>query len=377
LEAQVRIAEVETFVLRLPEVGAVCDGSQDAFVVRIRTDEGISGLGEGDSMPTVLAAAFDAPISNSIGQGLRSLLIGQDPLQIEPLVQRLFDGTLYLGRGGLRTTAISSVEMALWDIAGKAVGLPVCDLLGGAFRRRVRAYASLLFPEDPTDLESVRRSGGAMRERGYTAVKFGWGGFGRDRKDDVALVRAAREAIGDEADLMIDVGCCWDLRTALERVAALAEFDLFWLEAPMPHEPVEAYAELCGRSPMRIACESAGDFWDSLQLIRRGRIDVVLPDISNVGGIGAWKRTAQAAATEGAWCVPHLFSTGILAAASLHAVANQPATDLIECSEAGSPLNTDLVAPALRAVDGFIDLPPGPGLGVTLDEAILARYRVA
>ncbi|HEX5498622.1 MAG TPA: hypothetical protein VFX03_05310, partial [Thermomicrobiales bacterium] len=179
-----RITEVETFVLRLPEVGAVCDGSQDAFVVRILTDEGISGLGEGDSMPTVLAAAFDAPISNSIGQGLRGLLIGQDPLQIEPLVQRLLDGTLYLGRSGVRTTAISSVEMALWDIAGKAAGLPVCVLLGGAFRRRVRAYASLLFPEDPADLETVRQSGAAMRERGYTAVKFGWGGFGRDRAQD-------------------------------------------------------------------------------------------------------------------------------------------------------------------------------------------------
>jgi L-rhamnonate dehydratase len=373
----VRITEVETFVLRLPEVGAVCDGSQDAFVVRVQTDDGISGIGEGDSMPTVLAAVFDAPMSNSIGQGLRGLLIGQDPLQIEPLVQRMLDGTLYLGQGGVRLTAISSVEMALWDIAGKVAGSPVCDLLGGAFRRRVRAYASLLFPEDPTDLDAVRRGGAAMRERGYTAVKFGWGGFGGDRARDVALVRAAREAVGDEADLMIDVGCRWDLPTALERAATLAEFDLFWLEAPMPFEPVAAYADLCARSPIRIACESAGGFWESLRQIRDGRLNVILPDVSNVGGIAAWKRVAQAAATEGAWCVPHLFSTGILTAASLHVVANQPATDLIECSEAGSPLNTDLVTPRLRAVDGYIDLPSGPGLGIDLDEAPLARYRIA
>lgn len=371
-----RITDVETLVLRLPSVGEVCDGSQDAFVVRIHTDEGITGIGEGDSMPTVLKAVVDAPISNSIGYGLRHLLIGQDPLAIEPLYQRMMEGTLYLGIGGVRLTAISSVEMALWDIAGKAMGLPVCDLLGGAFRRRVRAYASVLFPEDPANLETVRRTGAALRERGYTAVKFGWGGFGRNRRSDVELVRAARDAIGDEADLLIDAGCCWDLATSLERVEALAEFNLYWLEAPMLHEPVEAYAELCAKSPIRIACESAGGFWESYHLLHRGRIHVVLPDVSNGGGIGQWKRVAHAAAIEGAWCVPHLFSTGILTAASLHVVANQPATDLIECSEERSPLNTSLVTPRLGARDGYVTVPSSPGLGVVLDEAEVERYRV-
>ena len=372
-----RITEVETFVLRLPDIGVVCDGSQDAFVVRIQTDEGIAGIGEGDSMPTVLKAVIDAPTSNSIGQGLRSLLVGQDPLQIEPLFRRMMEGTLYLGGGGVRLTAISGVEMALWDIAGKASGLPVSVLLGGAFRQRVRAYASVLFPEDPSDLDTVRRAGVALRERGYTAVKFGWGGFGRDRRADVAMVRAAREAVGEEVDLLIDVGCCWDLATSLERVDALAEFDLYWLEAPMLHEPVEAYAELCARSPIRVACESAGGFWESHHLLHRGGIHVVLPDVSNVGGIGQWKRVAQDAATKGAWCVPHAFSTGILTAASLQLVANQPSTDLIECSEEGSPLNIALVTPALWAEDGYISVPSSPGLGVVLDEAVLGRYRVA
>jgi L-rhamnonate dehydratase len=372
-----RITDVETILLRLPEVGEVCDGTQDAFVVRIHTDEGIIGIGEADSMPTVLDAVFAAPLSNAIGRGLRELLVGQDPLQIEPLWQRMMDGTLYLGTSGVRSSAISGAEMALWDIAGKGYGAPVHALLGGAFQRRLRAYASVLFPDDPRDVAQVRETAAALRETGFTAMKFGWGGFGRDRRGDVALVRAAREGAGDDVDLLIDAGLCWDLPTALERVQALADFDLYWLEAPMPQEPVSAYAALCARSPIRIACESAGGFWESVRLVREGKVHVVLPDVSNVGGIGQWKRVAQAAATEGAWCVPHAFSTGILAAASLQLLANQPVSHLIEWSMAGSPLNTSLVTPPLRMVGGSVDVPTGPGLGIELDETVVRRYRVA
>ena len=371
-----RITDVETIVLRLPDVGDVCDGTQDAFVVRVLTDEGLEGIGEVDSMPSVVDAVYAAPLSNSIGRGLRDLLVGQDPLHIEPLWQRMMDGTLYLGPSGLRLSAISGAEMALWDIAGKAYGAPVHDLLGGAFHRRLRAYASVLFPENPHDIGQVRQKAAELRQAGFTAMKFGWGAFGRDRRSDVALVRAVREGAGDDIDLLIDVGLCWDLTTAVERAQALAEFDLYWLEAPLPHEPVAAYAALCARSPIRIACESAGGFWESLRLVREGGLHVVLPDVSNVGGIGQWKRVAQVAATEGAWCVPHNFSTGILAAASLHLLANQPAPRLIEWSMEGSPLNTLLVRPHLAMMDGYVNVPTGPGLGIDLDWAVVGRYRV-
>jgi len=372
-----RITDVEAIVLRLPNVAGVCDGSQDAFVVRIHTDEGISGLGEGDSMPTVLKAAFDAPMSNSIGYGLRDVLIGQDPLQIEPLFRRMMDRTLYLHSAGVRLTAISAAEIALWDIAGKASGMPVSQLLGGAFRKRVRAYASVLFPEDPTDLDYVRETGKKLRDQGFSAVKFGWGGFGRNWRQDVALVKAAREAVGDELDLLIDVGLCWDARTAIERARMLEEFRLYWLEAPLPFQPYDAYAELCAASPIRISCESAGGFWESVDALRRGKLHVILPDISNVGGIGEWKRVADAARTEGRWCVPHCFSTGILTAATIHTIANQPDTDLLEFSEQGSALNRYLVTPPFRVVDGYVAVPDLPGLGVELDEDVVARYRVA
>ncbi len=372
-----RITDVETISLRLPDVGQVCDGSQDAFVVRIVTDERIDGIGEGDSNPSVLSAAFSTPMSNSIGFGLREILLGQDPLRIEPLFQRMTDGTLYLGGTGVRLTAISAAEIALWDIKGKAYGAPVSELLGGAFRQKLRAYASALFPEDPANLDDVRRKAERYREAGFTAVKFGWGGFGQDRMQDVALVRAAREALGPDTRLMIDVGLCWDLSTTLERAHALAEFDLYWLEAPMPHEPVSAWAELCSRSPIRIASESPGGFWESQRFLREGKLHVILPDVTNGGGIAAWKRVAQTAAAVGAWCVPHAFSTGIVSAASLHLLANSPVDHMIEWSMEGSPLNTALVTPAMTMNDGYVAVPTTPGLGVALDWAVVDKYRVA
>jgi len=363
--------------LRLPDVGAVCDGSQDAFLVRIETDAGISGLGEGDSMPTVLKAIVEAPLSNSIGRGLRDVLIGEDPLHIEPLVKKMMDSTLYLGGSSARLTAISAVEIALWDLKGKIYERPVHELLGGAFHESVRAYASILFPEDPRDLDQVRADAVRLREAGFTALKFGWGGFGRTREDDVALVRAARDAAGPDTRLMIDVGLCWDLTTTLERAKALEEFDLFWLEAPMPHEPISAWAELCARSPIRISSESPGGFWESLRFLREGRLHVILPDVTNVGGIGAWKRVAQAATVEGACCVPHCFSTGIVTAASMHLLANQPAEQMIEWSMEGSPLNTLLVRTGMAMKNGMVDVPTAPGLGIELDWEIVERYRYA
>jgi L-alanine-DL-glutamate epimerase-like enolase superfamily enzyme len=223
----------------------------------------------------------------------------------------------------------------------------------------------------------VRTTATRLRQQGFSAIKFGWGGFGADLRADLALARAAREGAGDDADLLIDVGLCWDAPTTLTRARELAEFRLYWLEAPMPHEPVEAYAEVCSTSPIRIACESAGGFWESLHFLSRGHLHVILPDVSNVGGIGPWKRVAEVARMRGAWCVPHNFSTGILTAASLHLVANQPTTDLIECSEAGSLLNTSLVRPGFRPDSGYLSVPEGPGLGVELDEDVVARYRVA
>ena len=193
---------------------------------------------------------------------------------------------------------------------------------------------------------------------------------------------SARRAAGDWRRGRFDDRCraaagIW--RTALERVAALAEFDLFWLEAPMPHEPVEAYAELCARSPMRIACESAGDFWDSLP-VASAEADLARRLAGHLQRrrhrrVETHQRRRPRRKASGACPICSAPASSPPPRSTPSPISRRPISS--NRSEAGSPLNTDLVAPALRAVDGFIDLPPGPGLGVTLDEVILARYRVA
>src|SRR5712691_8129891 len=190
-----KITKVEAIPLRIPDLDSTrADGIQDDVIVRIHTDGGITGLGEADASPEVVKALVDAPESWIRSRGLAGMLIGEDPLHTERLWDTMYQGTLWMGRGGVTIQAISAVDIALWDIKGKALGLPVHALLGGARRDAIPAYASMLFEEDP----------GVMRERaqrhiaeGYRAVKFGWGPLGPDLAIDVALVRAAREAIGD------------------------------------------------------------------------------------------------------------------------------------------------------------------------------------
>lgn len=139
---------------------------------------------------------------------------------------------------------------------------------------------------------------------------------------------------------------------------------------------MSAWAELCARNPIRISSESFGGFWESERFLREGRLQVILPDVTNVGGIAAWKRIAQTAETQGAWCVPHAFSTGIVSAASLHLLANSPREHMIEWSMEGSPLNTNLTTPRLRMVDGYVAVPTSPGLGISLNTGVVGRYRM-
>ncbi len=206
----------------------VCDGSQAAFFVRIVTGEGVESIGEGDSIPSVLEAIFSAPISNSIGMGLRDLLIGQDPLQIEPMVQRLWDGTLYPGGASARLTAISAAEIALWDLKRKIYGAPVSELLGGRYRERLRA---------PVPASSSRRTRPTSITCAATPSASWRPGLRQSSSAGVASGRIGGrtspwcERRGRHCRLMIDVGLCWDLTNTLERAHALAESDLYWLGA--------------------------------------------------------------------------------------------------------------------------------------------------
>src|SRR5215475_1825943 len=174
-----KITRVEALHLRLPEVNERCDGSQETLVVKVHTDAGLIGLGEVDSSSLVAKAIIEAPLSHKICRGLAECVLGQDPFEIDRLVHRMYEGSIYFGRQGAVIQAMSGVEIALWDIMGKATGRPVYQLLGGGFRKRFRAYASILFGDTPGETGRTARE---LVGQGYRAVKFGWGPMGQSEE---------------------------------------------------------------------------------------------------------------------------------------------------------------------------------------------------
>src|SRR5436309_3059163 len=209
-----KITRIEAIPLRLPEVNERCDGSQETLVVKVHTDAGLTGIGEVDSSALVARAIIEAPLSHKICRGLAECVVGQDPFEIDRLIHRMYEGSIFFGRQGAAIQAMSGVEIALWDLVGKATGRPVYQLLGGGFRKRFRAYASILFGDTPAE---TARIGAGLRAQGFKAVKFGWGPMGQGEESDIAHVRAARRGIGDNIELMIDAGLCWDTATAIRR----------------------------------------------------------------------------------------------------------------------------------------------------------------
>lgn len=375
-----KITEVETIHLRLPTITEECNGTQDALLVKIRTDNGLVGIGEVDSSPHVVQAIFDAPYSHTLACGLRQLLVGEDPRDIERLWEKMYRGTLYFGRRGAAVHALSGADIALWDLLGKATGMPVCQLLGGAYHKRMPAYASDLMPFVPAEA-SARAA--ALRDAGFNHMKFGWGGLGQSETQDVALVGAVREGAGEDVAVIIDIGLCWDAATAEARARSFEPFRLTWIEEPLPPDDLAGYARLADAVETRIAAgEESATCWEFAELMDRGRIDVVQVDVSRAGGLTEARRIAQMARLRNLPCVPHAYSTGVLLAASLHWAASIPNGWLVEYTVEESPLATGLegtgmLREPLRAREGWLTVPDGPGLGIELDEEMIAKYRVA
>lgn len=368
-----KITDVEAIWLQLPVVDERCDGTQDTLVVRVHTDAGITGIGEVDSSPMVAKAIIEAPLSHAIARGLRQCVLGQDPLDIAVLWERMYQGTIFFGRGGAAQQAISGIDMALWDIMGKALGLPVYQLLGGAFHTRLRAYASNLFKETPeATCEQARR----LVDQGFSAVKFGWGPLGQSEALDLALVREARRGLGADVELMIDAGLAYDASTAIRRSHQFAEYSPFWLEEPLHPDDLEGYARLVEASPLRIA---AGEQETTIQgftaLLNTG-LDVLQPDVARVGGISRAIEIGRLAAQRRRLCVNHSYKTGISIAASLHFLAALPNASLLEYCVEESALRQTLTRQTFPLDQGYVQVPQEPGLGVELDEEVVERYRV-
>ncbi len=375
--ARLRITAVEAIVLRQPELDeGIADGSQDDVLIKVHTDEGIVGVGEVDSAPEPVAAFVAARTSHSIAISLADVLIGEDPCDVERLWQKMYRAVIYVGRRGIALHAISGIDIALWDIRGKAEGRPVHELLGGARRDRVRAYASRLMPDTP---EEAAAAVAADRARGFTAVKLGWGPLGQDSAHDVALAAAAKEAAGD-GDILIDAGLGYvaDARRAIEVAHELERLGVFWLEEPFEPDEYEAYATLADAVEIRVAAgEQDTTVWGFRELIERGHVDLVQPDVTRCGGITEWLRIAELARAHGVEIVPHAWKSGIVKAASLHCNAVIPDALFQEYCVAETPINRSLTVEEFPLEpDGTVLVPTAPGIGVTIDEDVVERFRV-
>jgi len=370
-----RITEVEPIVLRLDGVDITrADGTQDAFIVRVHTDEGIVGLGEADTSPYVARTMIEMPSSHSVARGFRELLLGENPLEIERLWQRMFMGSYHYGRAGAALHVLSALDMALWDIAGKAAGIPVHELLGGAQVSEVRVYASEVMPETP---DEVRRIAEAVVAAGYTALKLGWGPLGSDLSRDEKLARVAREELGPGRELMLDGGMAYTVESALELLRRLEDVSLYWLEEPLAADDYEGYRRLSDATRIRIAAgEADAGIVPFRALVERGHLDVLQPDLARCGGFTVAHQIAALARECGVEVVPHCFSSGVLVAASLHFVAALARPTFSEYSVADSPLVRELLAEPFTLENGKLTVPVGPGLGVDLDPDLLQRLRV-
>jgi L-alanine-DL-glutamate epimerase-like enolase superfamily enzyme len=373
-----KITDVEAIVLRQAVVNeGIADGSQDDLVVRIHTDEGITGIGEVDSSPELVQALVQAPSSHAVAVSLRDVLIGEDPMDVERLWQKMYRGLIYFGRRGIAIHAISGLDIALWDIKGKALGKPVFELLGTPHRDRVRAYASMLMPDTT---EEVTEAILALKEQNFTAVKLGWGPLGKDSKQDVALAAAAKEAAGDGVEIMIDSGLGYvaDAKRAIEVAREYEQIGIYWLEEPFEPDEYEAYAELADAVDIRVtAGEQDSTWWGFRELIDRAHVDLVQPDVTRCGGITETLRIAELAYSQGKETVPHAWKSGIIKAASLHCNAVMPDGIWQEYCVADTPIAKTLTVQRLPIEsDGCVAVPTTPGLGVDLDEDVLESLRV-
>ena len=372
-----KITDVEVLVLRQPEIQYVNDSSQDACVVRVHTDAGIVGIGETDSAPSVVKACIEAPSGHYLCRGLREILLGQNPLDIESCWDRMFELSIWYGRRGVALHAIGALDLALWDIRGKVEGKPVWALLGEKQRSRIRAYASVLMPDRPDDAARVAAH---WAEHGFTAVKLGWGGFRMGLTAARKLVGAARRALGDEVELLLDVGFVQRRvpAEAIEWVHQLAEFHPYWIEEILPPDDLDGYRKLADAVDTPIATgENNATVQDFVDLLDRGRVDIVQPDVTRCGGLTVAHRVGWLAHERHRPCVPHAWRNGIVVSASLHLNAVLPNAVFQEACQAETPLNRGLVRETFDVHDGSLGIPDAPGLGVTLNEETVNRYRVA
>ncbi len=346
-------------------------------LIRVEDTGGAVGWGECVCGAPEAALAVQAIVE----EGYASLVVGANGESIRAVWERLRDRGFWYGHGGIATLALSGVDMALWDLAGRRAGMPVHQLLGGKVTDRVRASASVMW--DTRDLDAPARQAADYAARGFTATKGGWGHpereFGLDADRDVEIVRRVRAAVGPGVDIAVDVSgrAGWSVAHASEMAQRFAEPGLMWLEDALHHEDYAGLRRLREAAPMPIATgEREWTPSGYRRLIDSGGVDIVLVDPGRVEGITGMWEVVRYAAARGVGIVPHSWTSAVNTAASLQVLAASSNGVLLELKPDASPLQAELVDTPIEQHGGWVDVPDRPGLGLEIDERVLRRYRI-
>ena len=348
--------------------GGTDPNEQMNTIVEIRTDEGLTGIGS-----CFTGMAF---VEASLGL-LKPLLVGETPFEAERVSEKLRQSTFWLGRGGSVEHTISGLDIALWDLMGKALGQPVSRLLGGNYRDRIKPYASMLFDEPGILRAKLQKE----LARGFRAIKMGWRPFGRvSRKMDELLVKTARETVGEDVELMVDAGGSeqfWPhgVSWARETAKMLGDYQVTWFEEALKPDDVEGFKELRQGSPVLIATGEVLTRRQSFQpFITQRAVDVIQPDLTKCGGLSEGRRMGWMAYDHGVLLVPHGWNTGIGVAADMALSAALPVAKWVEY-QVGVPYIEEIIDPPFKLdAEGLLRVPTGPGLGIRLNPDGLAKY---
>jgi D-galactarolactone cycloisomerase len=348
--------------------------SRAATLVEIESDDGLIGWGEAYGPARPNAAVIEA---------MKPSLLGADPLASEALWEKLYALFRDHGQKGLAVQALSAVDIALWDLRGRHFGAPVHRLLGGPVRSEVHAYATGLYRRESGDpLRYLAEEAAGYVAEGFSAVKLKVG-FGV--AEDIAVARAVREAIGPEVALMIDANHAYDATAAIQLGNRLADFDIGWFEEPVPPEDLAGYAEVRSRQPIPVAggeCEFTR--FGFRELLQRRAVDIAQPDTCAAGGLSECVKIAAMANAHGIRYNPHVWGTGVALAAALQLLAVlphnppclHPREPLLEFDRTEHPIRQAILSRPIEHGSGIVAVPDGPGLGIEIDRAALARFKV-
>jgi L-rhamnonate dehydratase len=373
-----KITAVEAIHLRAEDpLIELFDGSYDDCVLVVHTDDGITGIGETESMAPAIQAIVKGPSAHNHARSLSAVLIGKDPSDPVGLWNQMYESTDYVGRRGLAMHAIGGVDLALWDLKGKIEGKPVHELLGGRKRDRVPAYGTI-YPMARTE-EDVRAQvaeGQSKKLRNFKFAADPWW------LDDIALtarlLSTARAQAGDDAHLIVDAALSY--RTAQEGLKLFPiyrDIGLWFLEAPLPLDDIEGHLEMSSHGiPTGVGDLGLTHLREFIEMMDRGGASICQPDISQVGGFTGIQQIASAAHARGKRVITHGYKTNIEIAANLHFLAAQPNEEPLEFSLSHSPLRWHTTREHFPVEDdGCVRVPQAAGLGVTLNSETIERYR--